>query len=212
MNITLSLAILSLLPTLMIVSTSFLKIAIVLFITRNALGIQQIPPNIVLYSITLAATMFIMAPTFNDVSDRLSLMPLDTHSLESTKSTASHAIEPVKKFMQSHSDKEIVQQFRRTAVMLWPVKMKTEINDENILLITPAFVLSELQSAFKIGFLIYIPFFVIDLVISNVLLVMGMQMVSPMTLAIPIKILLFISVDGWGRLLNSLFSSYMQRN
>ncbi|AIA70910.1 type III secretion protein [Pectobacterium atrosepticum SCRI1043] len=200
---------LSLIPLMMIVCTCFLKIAIVLLITRNAIGVQQVPPNMALYGIALAATMFVMAPVFQDISKRVQEKPLDMTDITSLQASVTYGLEPLQTFMSRNVDPDILTHLHENSLQMWPASLSEKVNTQNLLLVIPAFVLSELQAGFKIGFLIYIPFIVIDLIVSNVLLALGMQMVAPMTLSLPLKLLLFVLVNGWTRLLDGLFYSYL---
>lgn len=200
---------LALLPMMLIICTSFLKITMVLQLTRNAMGVQQVPPTMALNGIALAATLFIMAPVFSDMTDRLKAIPVDFSSMERLEYTAANGIEPLKTFMRKNTDPDIVIHLQENAQRMWPKRMADSVTPENMLLIIPAFVLSELQNGFKIGFLIFIPFIVVDLIVSNILLALGMQMVSPMTVSLPLKILLFVLISGWTRLLDGLFYSYL---
>ncbi|MEN4871002.1 type III secretion system export apparatus subunit SctR [Kosakonia cowanii] len=200
---------LALLPMMLIICTSFLKITMVLQLTRNAMGVQQVPPTMALNGIALAATLFIMAPVFSDMTDRLKAIPVDFSSMERLEYTTANGIEPLKTFMRKNTDPDIVIHLQENAQRMWPKRMAESVTPENMLLIVPAFVLSELQNGFKIGFLIFIPFIVVDLIVSNILLALGMQMVSPMTVSLPLKILLFVLISGWTRLLDGLFYSYL---
>jgi type III secretion protein R len=200
---------LALLPMMLIICTSFLKITMVLQLTRNAMGVQQVPPTMALNGIALAATLFIMAPVFSDMTDRLKAIPVDFSSMERLEYTTANGIEPLKTFMRKNTVPDIVIHLQENAQRMWPKRMAESVTPENMLLIIPAFVLSELQNGFKIGFLIFIPFIVVDLIVSNILLALGMQMVSPMTVSLPLKILLFVLISGWTRLLDGLFYSYL---
>ncbi|TKY83837.1 type III secretion system export apparatus subunit SctR [Pectobacterium polonicum] len=200
---------LSLIPLMMIVCTCFLKIAIVLLITRNAIGVQQVPPNMALYGIALAATLFVMAPVFQDINKRVQEKPLDMTDITSLQASVTYGLEPLQTFMSRNVDPDILTHLHENSLQMWPASLSEKVNTQNLLLVIPAFVLSELQAGFKIGFLIYIPFIVIDLIVSNVLLALGMQMVAPMTLSLPLKLLLFVLVNGWTRLLDGLFYSYL---
>lgn len=200
---------LALLPMMLIICTSFLKITMVLQLTRNAMGVQQVPPTMALNGIALAATLFIMAPVFSDMTDRLKAIPVDFSSMERLEYTTANGIEPLKTFMRKNTDPDIVIHLQENAQRMWPKRMADSVTPDNMLLIIPAFVLSELQNGFKIGFLIFIPFIVVDLIVSNILLALGMQMVSPMTVSLPLKILLFVLISGWTRLLDGLFYSYL---
>ncbi|TFY86931.1 EscR/YscR/HrcR family type III secretion system export apparatus protein [Pseudomonas kairouanensis] len=200
---------LSLMPMLLIVCTAFLKIVIVLMITRNALGVQQVPPSMAINGIALAATLFIMAPVGHEIAQAVKATPVDMSSVQAFQDTSGHAIQPLRAFMARNTDPDILTHLVESSVRLWPPEMAQATHRDDLVLLIPAYVLSQLQSGFEIGFLIYIPFIVIDLIVSNLLLALGMQMVSPMTISLPLKLLLFVLVSGWSRLLDSLFLSYL---
>ena len=200
---------LSLIPLLLIICTAFLKISMVLLITRNAIGVQQVPPNIAMYGIALAATLFVMAPVAHEIQQRVIDNPLQVGSLEKLQASANTVIQPIQRFMSRNTDPDVMAHLLDNTHRMWPADMAAKADRNDLLLAIPAFVLSELQAGFQIGFLIYIPFIVIDLIVSNLLLALGMQMVSPMTLSLPLKLLLFVLVQGWSRLLDSLFYSYL---
>ncbi|HJH19796.1 type III secretion system export apparatus subunit SctR [Pseudomonas sp. FP215] len=200
---------LSLMPMLLVVCTAFLKIVIVLMITRNAIGVQQVPPGMAINGIALAATLFIMAPVGYEMAEIVKVSPLDLTSVGTLQQTGMEAIKPLRTFMLRNSDPDILTHLLENAMRMWPAQMAQEVQREDLILLAPAFVLSQLQAGFEIGFLIYIPFIVIDLIVSNLLLALGMQMVSPMTISLPLKLLLFVMVSGWSRLLDSLFLSYL---
>jgi type III secretion protein R len=200
---------LSLLPMLLIVCTAFLKIVIVLMITRNAIGVQQVPPSMAINGVALAATLFIMAPVGYEIAEGLKIAPLDTSNVHALLQTGSEAIKPLRAFMLRNVDADVLTHLLENTARLWPAQMAQEVQRDDLILLVPAFVLSQLQAGFEIGFLIYIPFIVIDLIVSNLLLALGMQMVSPMTISLPLKLLLFVLVSGWSRLLDSLFLSYL---
>ena len=200
---------LSLMPMLLVVCTAFLKIVIVLMITRNAIGVQQVPPGMAINGIALAATLFIMAPVGYEMAEIVKVSPLDLTSVGALQQTGVEAIKPLRTFMLRNSDPDILTHLLENTARMWPAQMAQEVQREDLILLVPAFVLSQLQAGFEIGFLIYIPFIVIDLIVSNLLLALGMQMVSPMTISLPLKLLLFVLVSGWSRLLDSLFLSYL---
>lgn len=202
---------LSLLPLLVVTCTAFLKIAVVLLIVRNALGIQQVPPNIALYAIALAATLFVMAPVLQPLGDWLSVG--DFPQQLNTKSGGLGGLinelsDPLKEFMVKHTRPALQEMLLDSTAKLWPEEMRVNVNKNHWTLVIPAFVLSELQSAFEIGFLVYLPFVAIDLLVANLLLALGMQMVSPMVISTPLKLLLFIVINGWTHLLSKLFLTY----
>ena len=199
----------SLMPMLLIVCTAFLKIVIVLMITRNALGVQQVPPSMAINGIALAATLFIMAPVGYEIAQAVKVTPVDMSSVQAFQDTSTHAIQPLRAFMKRNTDPDILTHLVENSVRMWPAELAESTHRDDLILLIPAYVLSQLQSGFEIGFLIYIPFIVIDLIVSNLLLALGMQMVSPMTLSLPLKLLLFVLVSGWSRLLDSLFLSYL---
>nr|WP_196788271.1 type III secretion system export apparatus subunit SctR [Burkholderia cepacia] len=209
-SLALVLAILSLLPLLILCTTSLLKFSVVLLIVRNAIGVQQVPPSMAIYAIALAATMFVMTPTFNDAAhiafgnDATAMVsnPLDMERL-------SHAAEPFRSFMLKNTTSEGRAQFLEIANKHWSPEMMMRTSDHDFTILVPAFVVAQLQSAFEIGFLLYVPFIVIDLLVSNLMLALGMQMVSPMTVSIPLKLLLFVQLDGWGKLIKGLTDSYL---
>lgn len=206
-SLALFLGALSLLPLLFITTTAFLKIAVVLMIVKNALGIQQVPPSMAIYSIALAATLFVMAPVFTNIQEAF-----NQHGggdIRDLSGTINLIVGPMSTFMAQNVDANIQYSLINTAKEMWPESMVEKLGKDNLFILIPSFVISELQAGFKIGFLIYIPFVVIDLIVSNILLALGMQMVAPITVTVPIKILLFILVDGWSQLLESLIYSYI---
>jgi len=201
----------SLIPLLLMITTCFLKISMVLMLTRNAIGVQQVPANMALYGIALAATLFVMAPVLDNMQTRFREKPVDTTSTDKLEDSINYGIQPLTAFMERNTDPDVQTHLLGNAEKMWPKPLAASVmsHHDNLLLLIPAFVLSELQSGFKIAFLIFIPFLVVDLVVSNVLLALGMQMVSPMTISLPLKILLFVMVSGWTRLLDGLFYSYL---
>lgn len=200
---------LSLMPLLLVVCTAFLKICIVLMITRNAIGVQQVPPSIALYGIALAATLFVMAPVGYEISENLKQSPMDLSSVQALQNSGLQAVKPLQAFMARNTDPDVQTHLMENTARMWPPEMAQRVARDDLILLIPSFVISQLQAGFEIGFLIYIPFIVIDLIVSNLLLALGMQMVSPMTISLPLKLLLFVLVSGWTRLLDSLFLSYL---
>jgi type III secretion protein R len=204
-----TLALLALLPMVVVVTTTFLKIAVVMSLVRNALGIQQIPPNIALYALALILTLYIMAPIGNRMADTFRAEPNATKNLDSLIGAVQKGAEPLRGFLVKNSKVEQRDFFVRTSKRLWTEEMSRGVKHDDFLVVIPAFVVTELTSAFQIGFLLYLPFVVIDLVISNILLAMGMMMVSPVTISLPLKLFLFVMVDGWTRLIQGLVLSYL---
>jgi type III secretion protein R len=206
--LTFSLALLGLVPLVFVTTTSFLKIAIVLSLVRNALGVQQSPPNIVLYALALMMTVFIMAPIGYEIGDAVQAEPNATTNASNLISAVKRGAEPMRKFLLANSKTEQRDFFVGQAKRIWPPKMANEVRHTDLLVLVPAFVVTELTAAFEIGFLLFLPFIVIDLVVSNILMAMGMMMVSPATITLPLKLFLFVMVDGWSRLLHGMVLTY----
>lgn len=205
------LSIVLILPLLVVSTTSFIKISVVLFIVRGALGVQQAPPNMALYAIAVVLSVFVMAPVGNDILNEASL--LDTkgsfESLEMFMADGQSLFDPLTAFMRINTDQHIIETFTTRAENFWPKEFLRNIStDNNLLILIPAFLVSELAVAFKIGILLSLPFIVVDLVVANVLTALGMMMVSPMMISLPFKLLLFITVNGWLRLTDGLILSY----
>ncbi len=202
-------AVLGLAPFFLMMVTSYVKIIVVTSLVRNALGVQQIPPAMVMNGLAMILTLFIMAPILMDMK-----LILDKRQV-SEQLTVSELIDtvkdisvPLKEFLIQNSDPVITKVFMQTAKKIWPKDKQDFISEENFLILVPAFTISELTKAFQIGFLLYLPFIVIDLIISNILLAMGMMMVSPMTISLPFKLLLFVTLDGWLKISQGLLLSY----
>lgn len=205
-----TLTVLGLAPFIAIMVSSFLKIVVVIFLLRNALGIQQIPPNMVVNGLAIILSIYIMAPVGADIHSLLTDADVDLSDLQNpvTQQALMTSVEPVRYFLTQHADAGQREFFVHTTQKLWPPEYANRINADSLLILLPAFTLSELKAAFEIGFLLYLPFLVIDLVISNILIAMGMMMVSPMTISLPFKLLLFVLVDGWTQLIQGLVLSY----
>jgi flagellar biosynthesis protein FliP len=193
---------LSVAPALLLLTTSFTKIFVVLSLTRNALGLQSTPPTQVLAGLALFLTLFVMSPVLTQVNND-GVQPYLKGQM--TQSQAFDAgVKPLRKFMVSHTRSEELALITKAAQLPRPK------NAASVPLSTlvPAFVLSELRSAFVIGFVVFVPFLVIDIVVAAVLMSMGMMMLPPVTISLPFKILLFVLVDGWGLIVQSLVASY----
>ena len=202
------LAIGGLLPLFVVTMTGFLKISVVMFLIRNALGIQQAPPNIVLYGIALILTVYVTSPLLGSIYAKLSAHPLDFSSVESITALANDVKQPVRAELMRFAQPKERQFFVSATQRIWPEEARENVKDDDMVILLPAFVSSELTRAFEIGFLLYLPFLVIDLVVSNILMAMGMIMVSPTLISVPLKIFLFVAVSGWSRLMHGLILSY----
>ena len=197
-----------LLPFFVVTMTAFLKISVVMFIIRNALGTQQTPPTLVLYSIALILTVFVSLPLIEDVSNRLSARPLDFSSLDKLQASANVVKDPVKAYLIRFAKPGERQFFLSSTARIWPESARANVKDDDFIILLPAFVSSELTRAFEIGFLLFLPFLIIDIIVSNILMAMGMMMVSPTLISLPLKLFLFVAVDGWSRLMHGLILSY----
>ena len=199
---------LSIMPLFAVMGTSFLKISIVLSMLRNALGIQQIPPNMAIYGLALVLTLFAMAPVGFAIRDNIKAQPIDWNSVNSVEQINSSVVAPYQDFLKKNTSEEQIKFFTQIGYKIWPKQYQTSLSPNSLLVMVPAFTMSQLIEAFKIGFLIYLPFVAIDLIVSNVLLAMGMMMVSPMTIALPFKLLIFILMGGWDKLIGQLMVSF----
>ena len=208
-TLALVLALMALLPTVVVVTTSFLKITVVMALLRNALGVQQVPPNLALHGMALILSAYIMAPVGAHMVDRLSAKPDALSNVSSLVSSVRESAEPLREFMLRNSKAEQRDFFVRTAQRLWGPELSAGMTERDFMVLMPAFMVSELTAAFQVGFLLYLPFVVIDLIVSNILLAMGMMMVSPVTISLPLKLFLFVMLDGWSRLIQSLILSYV---
>ena len=195
-------------PFVIVMATSFAKLVIVFSLIRNALGIQQIPPNTALNGLALILTIYIMMPVMIASYDIVAQEELQLDDHEALIEVLKEASHPYRSFLSKHSDPRERAFFMETARDLWGEEHTKNMTEDNLLILMPSFTVSELTTAFEIGFLIYLPFIVIDLIISNILLAMGMMMVSPMTISLPFKLLLFVFLDGWTYLIHGLVLSY----
>ena len=196
------LTVLSLAPSIVIMTTSFVRIVVVLGLLRTALGLQQSPPNAVLISLALFLTAIVMGPTFQK-SYEDGIKPLMDQQMELPAAFDASAA-PVKTFMLSQVDQDDLALFIR----LSKIERPATAQETPLSVVTPAFMISELKRAFEIGFLLFIPFLVIDLVVAAVLMSMGMMMVPPVVVSLPFKLGFFVIVDGWGMIASALVRSY----
>lgn len=198
------LTILTLAPSILIMTTSFIRLVVVLSLTRQAIGAGTLPPNQVITSLALILTFFIMAPTFNEINEK-ALQPYMNNQI--TQQTAlDRGIEPIRTFMFKQTHEKELALFVRMAKIEKP-KNK---NDVPTYVLLPAFILSELKTAFTIGFVVYMPFLVIDIVVSSVLVSMGMMFLPPTMIALPFKLIMFVMVDGWYLVVKSLVESFVR--
>lgn len=240
---------LSLAPFIAMMVTSYIKLVIVMNLLRQALGLQQVPPNMVINGVAIILTIYIMAPTLQESIHRIaeanatleerktnaffelpkkmqafaqkasndalwvqSAMSTKTENdrdkVSELKAVLGYTKQPLVDFLTRHSTPKHRAFFTHIAKRLWPKSYLKDLKDTDLIICVPSFVLSELTAAFEIGFLIYLPFIAIDLVVSNILLAMGMMMVSPMTISLPFKLMLFVLVSGWDKLVEALALTY----
>jgi flagellar biosynthetic protein FliP len=198
------LTVLSLAPSIVIMTTSFVRIVVVLSLLRTALGLQQSPPNAVIISLSLFLTAIVMGPTF-ERSYQEGIKPLMDQQME-LPTAFDAAAAPVKTFMLSQVDREDLALFVRLSKIPRPATAA----ETPLQVVTPAFMISELKRAFEIGFLLFVPFLVIDLVVASVLMSMGMMMLPPVTVSLPFKLIFFVLVDGWRLVCGSLVESFQK--
>ena len=202
LRILITLTLISLAPTLLVMMTSFTRIIIALHFTRTAIGTQTSPPNLVMVGIALFMTLFIMQPTLTEVYNE-AVIPFENAQMDQ-KEFVDKAMGPFRQFMYGQTQTKDVKLFMEIDGIEWDGELESI---PNVVLI-PSFIVSELRTAFIIGFLIYVPFIVIDMVVASVLMSMGMMMLPPTTISMPFKILLFVLADGWSLIIGNLVKSF----
>jgi type III secretion protein R len=212
-----ALAALALVPFVLLMVTSFVKLAVVLSIIRSALGTQQIPPTPVITGLAIILTVYIMMPVGLEMQRVSSDIWRDSRgelvsagTVEKIMQASGRAKEPLREWLLRHSHDKDRQMFYGLAVRMRQPGDRDEITARDFIVAVPSFVISELKSAFQIGFILFVPFIVIDMVVANILLALGMHMLSPTTISLPFKLLLFVLVDGWYLVTKGLISSYMR--
>lgn len=207
---------LALLPFAIMMLTSYIKMVIVLSLLRNALGVQNSPPNQILNGIALLMSIYVMFPTclamYNAAGDYVK-KAVPEHLISGPSAAylinvANRAKEPLRDFLQKNTSGKHIQGFYQLAYKSFPEDYRKSLKHNDFIILIPAFITSQLKAAFEIGVLIYLPFFVIDLVVSNILLAMGMMMLSPLTISLPLKLLLIVMVDGWTLIIQGLVLSF----
>lgn len=206
----------SLLPYLVILLTAFIKITVVLSLLRNALGTQQSPPNQVINGLAIILSIYVMYPTglamYNVGKEAIhNKPPTELFSGESSLyviEVVEKTREPLREFLKRNTSAAHMKSFAQLAAKVFPAELKADIQPTDFLILVPAYITSQLKDAYEIGVLIYLPFFVIDLVTSNILLAMGMMMLSPMTISLPLKLLLLVMLDGWTVLVQGLVLTF----
>lgn len=205
--------VLGLVPFMAMMVTSFTKIVVVLSLLRNALGLQQVPPNAVLNGLAIILSLYLMYPVVTSIGTAM-LEKSGTFSGKPAAATQTlidavkDARDPIAKFLMKHSTQRERAFFLKSASLVMPKEDAVTLKETDLIVLIPAFTLSELTEAFMIGFMVFLPFVVIDLIVANVLLALGMAMVSPTVISLPFKLLLFVLLDGWSRLVHALVLSY----
>ena len=202
------LAAMALVPFAILMLTSFSKIAVVLFIARSAMGTQQIPPSTVLTGLAVILSMHVMAPVFEDMWREAKDALQGAEDVDALLVAGSRAAQPLRNFLKQHGSHDDRMMFLDLARQLRGEERAAEVGEDDLVVIVPAFVISELKGAFQIGFLVFLPFLVLDMVIANLLLALGMQSLSPTSVSLPFKLLLFVAVDGWSLLSQGLILGY----
>ena len=199
-----AITVLSLAPSILVMTTSFVRIVVVLSLVRTAIGLQNAPPNSVIISLSLFLTAFVMTPTFLQ-SYEAGIQPYMSEAI-TLEEAIPRALGPVQKFMGAHVNEADVALFANMA----NIQNLQNAADAPFHVLAPAFMISELKRAFEIGFMVFLPFLVIDLVVSSILMAMGMMMLPPVTISLPFKLIFFVLVDGWRMLSGSLVESFTQ--
>lgn len=198
----------ALIPFVIITTTAFLKLSIVLFLLRNAIGTQQTPPTLVLYSIAIILTAYVSAPLASEIYARVAQPGADFSTGEGLRVASTAVVEPMRAHLERFALPEERDFLVSAAHQIWPPDFAQSVGTDNLLILIPAYVSSELTRAFQAGFLLYLPFIAVDLIVANILMAMGMAMVSPTVISTPLKVFLFVAVSGWTRLLHGLVLSY----
>jgi len=210
---------LALAPFVAVMVTSFTKIVVVISLLRNALGLQQTPPNVVINGLAIILSIYVMYPVILDTLDIVNksappamtsqqAAPADKLTVERLVQIVTVGKEPLRKFLIQHSHQREREFFLESAKRMLPPQQQSSLTAEDFIVVMPAFTVSELTAAFQIGFLLFLPFVVIDLIVSNILLALGMMMLSPTMVSLPFKLLLFVILSGWAKLIHGLVLTY----
>ncbi len=199
-------------PFFAVMITSFTKLVVVLSLLRNALGLQQTPPNIVINGLAMVLSIYIMFPvilaTLDAIQESRETITEEGLTLENMLAVADAGKEPLREFLIRHSDESERSFFLRSAQRLLPEERRESLTQSDFIVVIPSFTVSELTAAFQIGVLIFLPFLVIDLIVSNILLALGMMMLPPTVVSLPFKLLLFVLIEGWAKLVHGIVLTY----
>jgi len=203
----------TLLPFFVAAGTCFIKFSIVFSLVRNALGVQQVPSNMALNGIAMFMAIFVMLPIMQQGYEQFRNENVQLNSIESITNFADNGFSGYRAYLKKYSDPDLVEFFEKAQAGRLGEKeeaKKEQTADPSIIALLPAYALSEIKAAFKIGFYLYLPFVIVDMVISCILLALGMMMMSPVTISVPIKLILFVAMDGWSLLTKGLVMQYIE--
>lgn len=204
---------LALAPFVAVMVTSFTKIVVVLSLLRNALGLQQTPPNVVINGLAIILSIYVMYPvfveTYDHIGEQTAEMVEDDMTVDKAIELIGYGKQPLKEFLLKHSSEEERAFFLNSIKRILPEERRDSVGKDDFIVVIPAFTVSELTSAFQIGFLIFLPFLVIDMIVANILLALGMMMLSPTMVSLPFKLLLFVFISGWTKLIHGLVLTYV---
>ncbi|AHB07830.1 MULTISPECIES: EscR/YscR/HrcR family type III secretion system export apparatus protein [Pandoraea] len=203
------LSLFTLLPFLVASGTCFVKFSIVFVMVRNALGLQQVPSNMTLNGVALLISLFVMLPVASAVMDAYQANPVNFGDPNSVRRFLDDGLSPYRDYLVKYADPQLTQFFAREEVGRDAGDIGAGAASPSIFALLPAYALTEIKNAFTIGFYLYLPFVVVDLVVSSVLLSLGMMMMSPVTISVPIKLILFVAMDGWSLLSQGLVRQYL---
>lgn len=208
-SLVLALALLGLLPFIFMSLTAFVKISTVLQITKSAIGAQSVPSNTVVMALAAALTLLAMAPVGDTISQRVAIAIADNKpTAQMAADIYEAAAEPLRSFLKANAAPRETQRFFQLARAARPADSRDAVTNDDFAVIIPAFMVTELIEAFALGFAIFLPFLVLDIVVGNVLMALGMQMMNPTQVSLPFKLLLFVAADGWGLLAQALVTGY----
>lgn len=197
------------LPIVAVTVTAFAKIAVVLFIVRNALGIQQLPPNMLVYGLALILSVYVAMPVLDDAWRAVTDANLAFNRFADWEEAARRATQPLQAFLRRFTDEKQLAFFMQSTAKIWGPERAAGITDMSLSVLVPSFLLSELTRAFEIGFLLYLPFMAIDIIVTTILVALGMMQIQPTTIAIPFKLMLFVFLDGWTKIVQGLVLTYI---
>nr|CDS59051.1 Surface presentation of antigens protein spaP/ysaR [Serratia symbiotica] len=200
----------TLLPFIIAAGTCYLKISIVLVMVRNAMGVQQVPSTLALNGIAFLLSLFVMMPVIQDVHQYMRHEHVDFSHADSVEKFVDGGLGGYKSYLKKYSDSDLLTFFESLQQGRSEEETAKDEREPTLFSLLPAYALSEVKSAFQIGFYIYLPFVVIDLIISSILLALGMMMMSPVTISVPVKLILFVAIDGWSLISKGLIMQYME--